>query len=197
MDKVIHRFNNKKNDINRLTAGLQAQMVELERVRERLLVEYREIESRSDHSPRDREDLDQRLAGLRNNLKAVETKMQVGAANIKDFAKQAAKFDEKILKPAATKELLADEKKISSAGPSRPLEGPGWLWKKTWFPAPLLWVCTAHLCRKLNFAMFGSLSGPSNPKMRTPPKFSTRCRWTICKRLFGFRTAILLFYLRS
>ena len=111
MDKVIHRFNNKKNDINKQTADLQAQMVELERVRERLLVEYRKIESRSDRSPRDRETLDQRLAGLRNNLKAVETKIQVAAANIKDFAKQAAKFDQKILKPAAAKEILAEEKK--------------------------------------------------------------------------------------
>ena len=37
--------------------------------------------------------------------------MQVCAAKIKGFVKQAAKFDQKLLEPAASKEILADEKK--------------------------------------------------------------------------------------
>nr|WP_319492079.1 FapA family protein [uncultured Desulfobacter sp.] len=111
IDKIINKFNNKKNMISKQAAGLKTQMTELERVRERILVEYREIESRSDRSPSDRESLDQRLTGLRKNLKAVETKLQAGAAKIQDLVKQTSKIDRQILKPAASKQILADEKK--------------------------------------------------------------------------------------
>ena len=53
LEKVIQKINNKKNAIRKQADGLQTQMTELERVRERILVEYRKIESRSDRSPSD------------------------------------------------------------------------------------------------------------------------------------------------
>ena len=111
IEKVIHKFNTTKNTIRRQAAGLKTQMAELERVRERILVEYRRIESLSDQSPSDRESLDQRLTGLRKNLKVVETKLQMVATKIKDLVKQTTKIDRQILKPAASKQILADEKK--------------------------------------------------------------------------------------
>jgi hypothetical protein len=111
IEKIIQKLNNKKNTISRQAAGLKKQMSELERVRERILVKYREIESRSSQSPSDRESLAQRLTGLKKNLKAAEAKMQMCAAKIKDLVKQVTKIDRQISGPAASKEILADEKK--------------------------------------------------------------------------------------
>jgi hypothetical protein len=112
IEKIIQKLNNKKNTISRQAAGLKKQMSELERVRERILVKYREIESRSDQSsPSEQESLDQRLTGLKKNLKAAETKMQVCTAKIKELVKQTTKIDRQISGPAASKDILADEKK--------------------------------------------------------------------------------------
>lgn len=111
IEKLIQKFNNQKNTTSRQAAGLKTQMTELERVRERLLVKYREIESRSDQSPSDRESLEQRLTGLRKNLKTAETKLKGCAEKIKDLVQQATKIDRQLIKPAASREILADEKK--------------------------------------------------------------------------------------
>ena len=100
----------KKNAIRSQAAGLKKQMIELDRVRERVLVKYREIESRSELPQGDREALDSRLTGLRKNLKAAEIKMQMCAAKIKDLLKQAAKRDQQISGPAVSKKALGDEK---------------------------------------------------------------------------------------
>lgn len=111
LEGVIHSFGEKKNGIFRQAAGLKKQMTELDRVRERILGKYREIESRSDLSLDDRDSLDSHLTEFRKKLKAAETKIQTCAVKIKDLAKQIAKIDLQIAGPTALKKALADEKK--------------------------------------------------------------------------------------
>ena len=111
LEEAIHNLGKKKNTILRQAAGIKKQMTELERVKERLLVKCRKIESRRARSPGDRESLHSHLTGLKKNLKAAETKMQMCAAQIKDLVKQAAKVDRQFSGPAASQKGLADEKK--------------------------------------------------------------------------------------
>ncbi len=111
VEEAIHNLGKKKNTILRQAAGIKKQMTELERVKERLLVKCRKIESRRARSPGDRESLHSHLTGLKKNLKAAETKMQMCAAQIKDLVKQAAKVDRQFSGPAASQKGLADEKK--------------------------------------------------------------------------------------
>ncbi|NDY72153.1 DUF342 domain-containing protein [Desulfobacter hydrogenophilus] len=111
LEEVLQDLGKKKNAIRRQAGDLKKQMTELDLGRDRILVKYREIESRSELPPGGRESLDSRLTGLRKNLKAAEKKMQMCAAKIKDFIKQAAKINQHIFEPAASKKALADEKK--------------------------------------------------------------------------------------
>ncbi|WP_020588651.1 DUF342 domain-containing protein [Desulfobacter curvatus] len=111
LDEEILNFGKKKNAVRSQAFGLKKQMSELERVRDRLLAEYREIDSRSDLPWGDRESLGSRLTGLKKNLTVSETKIQTCAKKIKDFVKQAAKIDQQIFEPAVLKKALEDEKK--------------------------------------------------------------------------------------
>ncbi|WP_320045385.1 FapA family protein [uncultured Desulfobacter sp.] len=111
LEALIHNFSKKNDVIRRQAAGFKKQMTELDRARERILVKYREIESRSDLSLGDRDSLDGHLTELRNNLKAAETKMKTCGAKIRDLAKQSAKIDLQITGPTALKKALVDEKK--------------------------------------------------------------------------------------
>ena len=111
IEKVIHHLGKEKNVICRQAAGLKKQMIELDRVRARILLKYREIESRSELPQDDREALDSGLTGLRKNLKAAEIKMQMCAVKIKDLVKQSAKRNQQISGPALSKKNLVDEKR--------------------------------------------------------------------------------------
>ncbi len=111
LEEIIQTLGKTKDTILKQAAGLKKQMVELDQVREQIQVQCREIESRTELPPGDRESLDGRFSGLRKNLKAVETKIQLYTAKIRDLAKQAAKIDQQIAELVASKKALADEKK--------------------------------------------------------------------------------------
>lgn len=111
LEEEIQNFDKKKNGIRNQVFSLKKQMNELERARDRILGEYREMESRGDLLSGDRDSLESRLTGVRNNLKASEAKMKMCAARIKDLVKQAAKMDRQPFAPAASQRALADEKK--------------------------------------------------------------------------------------
>ena len=110
LEEAIQGLGKKKDTIRRQVGDLKKQMTQLARVRERIQVECLEIESRPELPPGDREPLDRRLAELKNSLKAAETKMQMYAVKTRDLVKQAAKMDQQIFGPAASKKALADEK---------------------------------------------------------------------------------------
>nr|WP_320013885.1 FapA family protein [uncultured Desulfobacter sp.] len=111
LEEVIQTLGKTKNTILRKAAGIKKKMAELDQVKEKIQVQCREIESRPELPPGDREYLDEGLTGLRKRLKAAETKIKLYTAKIKDLAKQAAKIDQQISEPVASKKALADEKK--------------------------------------------------------------------------------------
>ena len=111
LEEVIQTLGKTKNTILRQAAGIKKQMAELDQVREKIQVQYREIESRPEPPPGDLESLDEGLTGLRKHLKAAETKIWLYTAKIRDLAKQAAKIDQQISESVASKRALADEKK--------------------------------------------------------------------------------------
>ncbi|MGD9825272.1 flagellar assembly protein A [Desulfobacter sp.] len=110
-EEAIQDLWKKKSAVRRQAAGLKKQMTELARVRERIQVKCREIESQPELPPGNRDFLNRRLAEFRKNLKAAETKIQMCAAKTRDLVRQAAKVDRQILEPSASKKTLADEKK--------------------------------------------------------------------------------------
>ena len=111
LEERIQTLGKTKNTILKHAAGLKKQMVELDEVREQLQVQCREIESRTELPPGDRESLDERLTGLRKRLKTAETKIKLYTTKTRDLGKQAAKIDPQIAELVASKKALADEKK--------------------------------------------------------------------------------------
>lgn len=111
LEEVIQALWKKKDTMRRQAVALKKQMTELARVRKRIQVQCREIESQPELPPGDRDSLDKRLAELRKSLKAAETKIQMCAAKTRDLVRQAGKTDRLILGPSASKKALGDEKK--------------------------------------------------------------------------------------